>query len=147
MPETPPANSNQPVRKPRRINSLYLFAALLAALVFINYRPDIPGVACTDDIIATQPDVVMLGTVWCPYCASARRYFHSENIDYCEYDIERTEKGKRMYSDMDGGGIPILIVGDKYRINGFDERTIERALALVREEYTSPQTDTDADSP
>ncbi len=145
MPESPPENSSQPAPKPRRINSLYLFIALLVGLYFINYRPDIPSVACTDDIIATQPDVVMLGTVWCPYCASARRYFHSENIDYCEYDIERTEKGKRMYSDMGGGGIPILIVGGKYRINGFDEPTIDRALALVREEAASPQTESGGD--
>ncbi len=131
MPDT--SETPATARKPRRINSLYLFAALLAGLYFISFRPDVPTVACNDEIIASQPDAIMLGTVWCPYCASARRYFHKNDIHYCEYDIERTEQGKRMYDDLGGGGIPILIIGDKYRINGFDERSIERALKLIKQ--------------
>jgi glutaredoxin len=127
-PQDPPA-----AKKPRRFNSLILFAVLLIALYVINYRPDIATIACTDDIIATEPDVIMLGTWWCPYCADARRYFHDNEIHYCEYDIERTAKGKQMYDELGGNGIPVLIIGDKYRLEGYDERMIEKALALTKE--------------
>jgi len=118
------------VRKPRRINSLYLFAALLLGLYFINYRPDIATVYCEQDLPTAQADVVMLATTWCPYCASARRYFHDNQIRYCEYDVERSQEGKRRYDALGGGGVPILLFGDQYRLNGFDERAIERALRL-----------------
>ena len=134
MTTSSPENSspdNAPPRKPRRVNSLYVFIALIVALYFINYRPDIPTVACADDM-SVRPAVVMLATSWCPYCASARRYFHRENIEYCEYDVERSATGKRLYDELGGGGVPILIIGDRYRINGFDEHALERALQKLR---------------
>lgn len=139
MPDATPDTDPKPSqtvgnkKKPRRINSLYLLLALLAGIYLINMRAEVPGVACTDERIAAKPEVIMLSTVWCPYCASARRYFHHNQIDYCEYDIERTSEGKRMYDDLGGGGIPILVIGDKYRINGFDERSIELALQRIRQ--------------
>lgn len=110
---------------------LYVLAALLIGLYAINYRPNIELIACTDEIIATKPDVIMLGTWWCPYCADARRYFDKHKIHYCEYDIERTEKGKQMYKDIDGQGIPVIILGNKYKLSGFNEAALERALQLL----------------
>ena len=117
----------------KRFTSLCLIAAFLAALYFVNYRPDIDAIACTDEVIASNPEVVMLSTRWCPYCAKARSYFDKNKVHYCEYDIERTERGKHMYRDIGGAGVPVLIFANKYKLNGYDERSIERALQLIRE--------------
>lgn len=62
--------------------------------------------------------VTMYATSWCGYCAKARQHFQSNNIPYTEYDIERSESAKRMYDQLGGKGVPVILVGDK-RLNGF----------------------------
>lgn len=129
-------DSDQPAQdasarpKPRRFNGLLLFGLLLIGIYIINYRPDIETIECNADLLASKPDVIMLGTWWCPYCADARQYFHENEIHYCEYDIERTDEGKKMYEDVDGRGIPVLIIG-KYKLSGFDQRSIDKALSQL----------------
>lgn len=110
---------------------MIVFAVIALAMIVINYRPDIETIHCTDEVLASNPDAVMLGAWWCPYCAQARRYFHNNEISYCEYDIERSERGKQLYKDAGGGGIPVIIIG-RYRMSGYDPDTIERALKLAR---------------
>jgi len=115
-------------KKPRRLNGLLVFGIIALVLVVINYRPPIPTIACTDEIIASRPDAIMLGAWWCTYCYKARKYFNNNKISYCEYDIEHTKKGEQMYQKLNGRGIPLLLIG-KHQINGFDEYSIERALS------------------
>lgn len=133
-PEQTPGTDNKAKDRPRQINVWLFFGLIVLGFYIINYRPDIETVACNDEVIATEPDVIMLGTWWCPYCAEARQYFHENNVHYCEYDIERTEEGKQRYADVQGRGIPVLIFGNKYRYDGYDERIVERALALLQQE-------------
>ena len=72
----------------------------------------------------------MLGAWWCTYCYQAKRYFQRNDIHYCEYDMESTTTGKRLYQKHGGGAIPILLIGE-YRLNGFSEKQIETALGLL----------------
>ena len=74
----------------------------------------------------------MLGTWWCPYCSQARRYLHQNQISYCEYDIEKSAVGKKLYDDANGSAIPLLIIGN-YLLQGFDESSIDKALKLLEE--------------
>ena len=74
----------------------------------------------------------MLGTWWCPYCHQARRYLTSNNISYCEYDIEHSAEGEKLFNDVNGQAIPVLLV-DKYMMSGFDEMRLERLLNKARE--------------
>lgn len=64
--------------------------------------------------------VVMYSTEWCGYCKKAAAYFRKNNIPFKEYDVEKTEKGKKDYKKLNGSGVPIILVGDK-RMNGFSE--------------------------
>lgn len=120
--------------EPRQISIWLLFGAIVLVMYFVNYRPDIETIHCNDEILATEPDVVMFGTWWCPYCSEARHYFHDNDVHYCEFDIERSEEGKRKYEEMNGRGIPVLVFGGKYRYNGYDERVVERALNMLKEQ-------------
>ena len=70
-------------------------------------------------------DVVMYSTTWCGYCKQARRYFQQNSIAFAEYDVEKSDKGKRDYKKMNGRGVPIILVGDK-RMNGFSPGAFER---------------------
>jgi glutaredoxin len=73
------------------------------------------------------PDVVMLGTSWCPSCIAAIQFLAANDINYCEYDIETSAIGERLYKDVNGRAVPILFIG-RQRIHGFSEATVTRSL-------------------
>ncbi|MCW8831670.1 MAG: hypothetical protein OQK32_09155 [Gammaproteobacteria bacterium] len=125
-------NSRQP-------NGLLIFA-LLAGFVFaISYRPSIETVYCNAETLSPRPDIIMLSTSWCPYCVQARRYFAHNKIRYCEYDIEKNIKGKKLYdhanryADKTGMplGTPVLFIGE-HQLSGFDRNRIEELLIKLK---------------
>jgi glutaredoxin len=124
-----PSSNEKPV-KPRRLNGAVLFGLLFLAILAITYRPSVETIACDETTLNPKPDVIMLGAWWCPYCTQARKYLQYNEISYCEYDMERTDEGKRLYKEVNGQAIPILLIGD-YQINGFNERSIEKALEIL----------------
>lgn len=125
-------NPPSPVKKKRKINGfLTLALAFIAIFLFSNHEP-VTTVDCTPEIIASKPDVVMLGAWWCTYCYQAKKYFQHNNINYCEYDMENTTIGRQLYEENGGGAVPILLIG-KYRLQGFSEQQIKQALALLNE--------------
>lgn len=117
--------------RPRRLNGIVILALVVIGLVIVSYKPDIARIYCTDDILASKPEVIMLGTWWCPYCYEARSYLTANEVSYCEYDIERSAEGEKLFNDVNGQAIPVLIVG-KYMMSGFDETHLETLLNKVR---------------
>jgi glutaredoxin len=132
MQGTQPNKLNTDSRKPRRINGMVIIVLMVAGLIFVSYKPSVARIDCNEEILNSKPEVIMLGTWWCPYCYQARRYLTDNNISYCEYDIERSPEGEKLFNDINGQAIPVLLV-DKYVINGFDEARLERALRRIRE--------------
>ncbi len=63
--------------------------------------------------------IIMYSTTWCGVCKRAKKYFQKNNITFTEYDVEKSNKGKRDYKKMNGKGVPIFLIGSK-RLNGFD---------------------------
>jgi glutaredoxin len=125
MTDKPASNTEQ--KKPRRMHGFVLFALFMLAIFVLTYRPSVDTIFCDETTLNPRPDVIMLGAWWCPYCRQARRYLEDNEISYCEYDMERSDEGKRLYNQVNGQAIPILLIGD-YQINGFNERSIEKAL-------------------
>ncbi|MBT8438897.1 MAG: hypothetical protein KJO91_04155 [Gammaproteobacteria bacterium] len=130
-----PDNANQDSKhnKPRRLSGLIIILLAFVVLAILNYRPSIERIHCNEEILDSQPEVIMLSTWWCSYCYQARRYLTNNNISYCEYDIERSAEGEKLFNDLNAQAIPVLLV-DKYIINGFDEARLESLLSRVREE-------------
>ena len=77
--------------------------------------------------IKDAPDVLMLGAAWCPACKAATRFFVKNNINYCEYDMEKNAIGAKLFQEVNGRGVPILFIGE-HRIQGFNAATVTRAL-------------------
>jgi glutaredoxin len=117
-------------RPKRKRGGLFIFAALIIGMIALTRHESVETIDCDADIIASEPDVIMLGAWWCTYCNQAKRYFQKNNIHYCEYDMESTLEGKRLYEKYGGGAVPILLIG-KYRLSGFNEQQIETALDLL----------------
>ena len=126
-------------KRPRSLNGLVIFAIIFAIVFAISYRPSVEAIYCDKENLLLKPDVVMLGTSWCPYCNKARKYFVNNKISYCEYDIEKNARGKQMYDAIDSKrnqmgmplGIPVLLIGD-YQLSGFDEDNIKKALTKLK---------------
>jgi glutaredoxin len=72
--------------------------------------------------------VVLYSTEWCGVCKRAKRYFKVNNIPFQEYDVENSERGKTDFANLNGRGVPILLVGEK-RMNGFSEKKFEALYA------------------
>lgn len=132
MQEHEQQNKNTGSSRPRRLNGMVIIVLVAIGLIIVNYKPTIARIHCNDEILSSKPEVIMLSTWWCPYCYQARRYLTNNHISYCEYDIERSAKGEKIFNDINGQAIPVLLV-DKYMINGFDETRLERLLSKVRE--------------
>jgi len=115
----------------RKRGGLFVIAIFVAAIIILSRHEPVNTIDCTPDIVASKPDVIMLGAWWCTYCYQAKKYFQKNNINYCEYDMENTDEGKRLYQASGGGAVPILLIGE-YQLNGFSRQQVDAALALLK---------------
>jgi glutaredoxin len=76
---------------------------------------------------AAKPQVKMLATAWCGYCARARAYLKSRGIPFEELDVEKSAQGRQEYRELKGRGVPIILVGNQ-RMNGYDQGRLEGLL-------------------
>ncbi len=72
-------------------------------------------------------EVEIFVTAWCPYCRSLEGFLKQEKIPFVKYDIEKSAKGRRIYQELGGGGIPVVRIGSKI-IQGFEPNEIKAAL-------------------
>jgi len=114
----------------RNRKGLVFLGILVVGFILISRHEPVNTIDCTPDIIATKPDVIMLGAWWCSYCYKAKKYFQENKIHYCEYDMENTAIGKKLYREHGSGAVPMLLIG-QYQINGYSEQQIEYALSLL----------------
>jgi glutaredoxin len=71
--------------------------------------------------------ITMYSTSWCVHCKRARNFFAANHITYTEVDVEASEAGKRDFKELGGGGVPLILVGDK-AMRGFDEQRMKALL-------------------
>jgi len=126
-------NDKKNSKKPKSKGGLIVIAIFIIAMILLSRRQDVETIDCDAEVLASKPNVVMLGAWWCSYCYQAKKYFQKNNIHYCEYDMENTLEGKRLYEKHGGGSVPIMLIGD-YQLRGFNEKQIEAAIAASKEE-------------
>jgi glutaredoxin len=82
--------------------------------------PDLPASDNTTakPINKIKKKVVMYSAIWCGVCKKAKSYFRANKIQFTEYDIDTSAKGKRDYKRLKRSGVPIILVG-KQRMDGF----------------------------
>lgn len=71
--------------------------------------------------------VIMYSTQWCPYCRKAHAYFKRHKFSYIEYDIEASAQNLAKFRELNGSGVPLILVGDK-RLQGFSPQSFEELL-------------------
>ena len=107
---------------------LKIFSAVLGIIVLIGSIYLINDSTVTVDSVACDAseknDIVLYGAVWCPYCEQTRQLLASNNVNYCEYDIERSAEGFRQYESLGGGGVPLMLFNGEL-IRGYNKPQIE----------------------
>jgi len=133
-------DSTETMRKRRTRKGMgmgFVVIFLFFVLIIYSQHEVVNTIDCSPQIIASKPDIIMLGAWWCSYCYRAKKYFQQNNIHYCEYDMENTDIGKQLYQQHGAGAVPILLIG-KYQLNGFSEQQVETALTLLKENSNIP---------
>ncbi len=66
--------------------------------------------------------VILYSTVWCGFCKKAKAYFKQKGIAFSERDIEKSKQANKEYRALGGGGVPLILVGNKkgtQKLSGF----------------------------
>ena len=62
-------------------------------------------------LAAPPKKVEIFVTSWCPYCRKLEAFLKQSQIEYTRYDVEKDEKGARLFEDLGGEGVPLVRVG------------------------------------
>ena len=83
----------------------------------------------TTPLVAAEksPKVEIFVTAWCPYCRHLESFLKENGIEYTRYDIEKDERGARIYEEIGGAGVPVSRIGKKI-VHGYDPDAIQTAL-------------------
>ena len=108
-----------------------VFSGVLSIIVLIGCVYLINASTVTPDSVACDAseknDIVLYGAVWCGYCEQTRQLLSSNNVDYCEYDIERSAEGFRQFESLGGGGVPLMLFNGEL-IQGYNKPEIESQI-------------------
>ena len=83
-------------------------------------------------------DVVLLSTSTCGYCKKLRADLAEWGVDYVDIDIESERKGRDAYEQLNGRGVPILLIGDQV-VHGYSPKR-SRALMVAANLLTAAST-------
>lgn len=107
-----------------------LFFLLIAAGVFLNWGKIRDELSPPPDFSSQHPEgVVLYATEWCGYCRKTREFFKQHKIAFVEYDIEKSAEGRAQYNQLNGSGIPLVVIRGEV-IRGYDPGSFKNALDL-----------------
>lgn len=102
----------------------------LAIGIFLNWNTIREQLNPPPDFSAAHPEgVVLYATDWCGYCKKAREFFKQHNIAFVEYNIEKSEEGKKQYDQLHGSGIPLVVIRGEV-LRGYNPEAMKAALNL-----------------
>jgi len=67
--------------------------------------------------------VILYATSWCGYCEKARELLTENNIDFHEYDVEKSTEGREQFKRLGGKGVPLLLINGEV-LKGYDPSRI-----------------------
>lgn len=67
--------------------------------------------------------VILYATSWCGYCEKARELLTKNDIEYFEYDVEKSSEGREQFKRLGGKGVPVLLIKGEV-LKGYDPSRI-----------------------
>lgn len=111
--------------KPITLFTIVLTATVLIASIYlINSSRVQPVPEARSCNASEQNDVVLYSAVWCGYCKQTKQLLAKHNVNYCEYDIERSATGYEQFRALGGQAVPLLQFNGSI-IHGYNKSLIE----------------------
>lgn len=111
--------------KPITLFTIVLTTAVLMASVYMINASRIQSVpealACN---ASEQNDVILYSAPWCGYCKQTKQLLAKNNVNYCEYNIERSAEGYEQFRMLGGQAVPLLQFNGSI-IHGYNKSLIE----------------------
>lgn len=85
------------------------------------------GARQTQAAEAKHDNVILYATSWCGYCKRTRAFLAENNIQYTEYDIETTTRGRDGHQALGGGGVPVIDIKGNV-VHGYNVRKMTSIL-------------------
>ncbi len=82
---------------------------------------------------STNVKIAIFGTSWCNACADARAYLKSMQLDFIEYDVEKSNEAKDFFAQLNGKAVPVILIGN-LKMNGFNARATSKAIQILKQE-------------
>ncbi len=89
----------------KKLIYVLIFFALLIWKVMVDTVSPYPDFAAKHD-----GKVILYATSWCGYCEKTRKFLKKHQVEYFEYDIEKSEEGKRQQNALGGKAVPLLLI-------------------------------------
>ena len=86
-----------------------------------------PKIVLTEDAIINPSSVKLLIASWCVRCKDMEDLLKEQNVSYQRLDVENDPSAKDLYDKVGGGGVPILIVGNKL-LKGYNHSAVIEIL-------------------
>ena len=106
---------------------------ILAFFLIVHWNDILWYLKPVPDFSQSHHSVVLYATSWCGYCAKARKLLDRMNVSFQEYDIEKSEEGRKRYQALGGGGVPILLINGKI-LRGY---SAEQILAYLNSDESN----------
>jgi mycoredoxin len=81
------------------------FIFILAAFFLLQYFYQAKTIQINE---IKHNNVILYATTWCGYCKKTRAFLAENNISYIEYDVEKSEEGRKQLQALGGQGVPVL---------------------------------------
>lgn len=92
--------------------------------IFLNWSSITNFISPPPDYSAAHDGkVILYATSWCGYCEKARELLTENNIEYFEYDVEKSKEGREQFKRLGGKGVPVLLINGEV-LRGFDPSRI-----------------------
>ncbi len=77
--------------------------------------------------VIKHDNVILYATSWCGYCKKTREFLAENKIAYIEFDIEKSEEGRKQHKALDGNGVPVLDIRGTV-IHGYSVKNMKSTL-------------------
>lgn len=103
--------------------SKYLFIGA-AIVIVLNWSSITNFISPPPDYsVAHDGKVILYATSWCGYCEKARELLTQNDIEYHEYDVEKSPEGREQFKRLGGKGVPMLLIKGEV-LKGYDPSKI-----------------------
>lgn len=112
---------------PQRLSMKKFIAIVFIVAVYQSWGDINRFFSDSPEYVTAGGGIVLYATEWCGYCQKTREFFAENNIEYIEYDIEKSAERNREYKELGGRGVPLVNVAGTI-IHGYDPRSIRAAI-------------------